>query len=86
MDGKDKVFGFESDSYRWLVIIVIDNKIDGGIFTDLKQIGRHIGTSESTLRRRLQDMNGTNRIKINGFTIQKMPYYKSKRGFNNDNQ
>lgn len=81
---EDKAFGFESDEYRWMVIIVNDNKIDGGIFTDLRQIGRHIGASESTIRRRLKEMNGTGRIKINGFTIQEMPYYKSKRGTKNE--
>jgi hypothetical protein len=28
-------------------------------------------------------MNGIGRIKVNGFTIQEMPYFKSKRGPNN---
>lgn len=81
-----KVFDFESDEYRWMVIIVNDNKINGAIFTDLRQIGRHIGVSESTIRRRLKEMNGTGRIKINGFTIQEMPYYKSKRGTKNETE
>jgi hypothetical protein len=80
----NNVFEFESDDYKWLVIIVKDNKIDGGIFTDLKQISRHIGISDSTLRRRMNEANGENRVKINGFTIVKMPYYKSKRGFSDD--
>ncbi len=83
---ESNVFGFESDDWRWIVIIVKDNKIVGGIFTDLKQIGRHIGVSDTTIRRRLKEMNGTGRIKINGYTIQEMPYFKSKRGPNNDNQ
>lgn len=76
-------FDFESDNYKWLVITVEDNIIKGGIFTDLVQIGRHIGTSESTIKRRLSEMNGTRRIKINGYTITRLPYYKSKRGYNN---
>jgi hypothetical protein len=86
MDNDNSVFGFESDDYRWIVIIVKDNKINGGIFTDIKQIGRHIGVSDTTIRRRLNEMNGTGRIKVNGFTIQKMPYFKSKRGPNNGNE
>jgi len=85
VDEKD-LLGFISDDYKWLVIIIKDNKIYGGIFTDLKQIGKQIGVSDMTIRRRLKEMNGTRRIKINGYTIQEMPYFKSKRGPTNDNQ
>lgn len=86
MGDKSDVFNFDSDDYRWLVIKVMNNKIKAGVFTDLKQIGRHIGTSDATIRRRLRDMNGTGRIKVNGFTIQEVPYYKSKRGPKNETE
>lgn len=84
MVDESEVFNFESDDYRWLVIKVINNMITAGVFTDIKQIGRHIGTSDATIRRRLEQMNGTGRIKINGFIIQEVPYYKSKRGPSNE--
>jgi len=83
---EDNVLGFDSDDWRWLVIIIKDNKINGGIFTDIKGMSKKIGVSDKTIRRRLKEMNGTGRIKINGYTIQEMPYFKSKRGPNNDNQ
>jgi hypothetical protein len=69
---------------RWIAIKIEDNKIIGGIFTDIKEIGRRIGTSDATIRRRLKNMNGTGRIRINGYTIQEMPYFKSKRGPNDN--
>lgn len=80
------VLGFKSGDYRWIVIKVKDNIIEGGVFIDKKDIGKRIGVSYSTLKRRLKEMNGLGRIKINGYTIQEMPYFKSKRGPNNDNE
>jgi hypothetical protein len=84
MDEQNNVLGFESDDYRWLVIIVKDNRIRGGVFTDLKELGNKVGVSDKTIRRRLKEMNGEQRVKINGFTIVKMPYFKSKRGGYNE--
>lgn len=76
----------ESYDYRWLVIIVKNNILGGGIYTDIKEVGRKVGLSDTTIRKRMKEANGLGRIKVNGYTITKFPYYKSKRGFNNDNQ
>lgn len=81
---ENNVLGFESDDYRWLVIIVKDNKIKGGIFTDIKEVSKRVGLSDTTLRKRMKEANGIGRIKVNGFTITRFPYHKSKRGFNNE--
>jgi len=84
--GLDTTIEDEPSGYKWVILKIEDNIIKGAVFTDIKGMSKKVGVSDKTIRRRLKEMNGTGRIKINGFTIQEMPYFKSKRGPNNETE
>jgi benzoyl-CoA reductase/2-hydroxyglutaryl-CoA dehydratase subunit BcrC/BadD/HgdB len=79
--GLDTIVTDDPTGYKWVTLKVENNIIDGAVYTDFKEMNRHLGTSDSTIKRKLKASNGLGRIKVNGYTIVKMPYYKSKRGY-----
>lgn len=77
----DEFFEIVPDSFKWLVMYINHETIKRGIFSDLKQVGDIVGVCDATLRSRFKEDN-KDKIDINGYSIFKIPYFKSKRGRN----
>jgi len=85
MDENRNSFTDEPDGFKWVVSYTGDLNREGIIFTDMKQVSDYVGISESTFTRKLKESE-RNWFSINGTTITRMPYFKSKRGGSYDDK
>jgi hypothetical protein len=78
MDKVNDIFNIKPDGFKWLIMAINHETIKRGIFSDLKQVGDIVGVHEATIRNKFKINN--EQIDINGFSIMKIPYFKSQRG------
>ena len=78
IENKNKTIIGKPDGYKWLLVWINQEKIERAIFSDLTEICNIIGVSKSTLQRRLREDNYI--VKIKGYQIFKVIYFKSSRG------
>ena len=77
MTVKNKILIREPEGFKWLVMCIINEKIERAVYSDLTDACELIGTSKSTMQRRLRV---NDQVKINGYQVIKIPYFKSNRG------
>lgn len=74
----NKTLNDKPDGYKWLLVWISEEKIKREVYSDLTDICNIIGVSKSTLQRRLKEDNY--KVKLKGYQIYKVPYFKSNRG------